>query len=431
MALQDRALGPTALLIAIVGLPAAAAAQESRLAELGARAQGGDAQALLDLGIAQRRAGHFDDAAATLRRAMHARRGGWPEAQYELARVFFDEGDYRAAKTVCGALLSATKRGPLGHNCMGQTFLVWRRSSPAAAEFDQTLAVEPQNAIALYGKAEGHRMLSQVAEAEAGYRQAIGAAPNEYLPHLGLGLLLSDSDRTEDASASFRRAAELAPDEPEPHYRLGKSLGRGQDAIASLSRAIEIRPGWAEAQMELGAALLGCGRGQDAAARFQEAIRLAANMGGAHEGLGLALFSVGGQDEVAEASLKRALELVPNLPRAVFTLAEIQARTSRVDEAVETFRQAADLMRADPLPLVRAGEILRDRGRNTVAIGFFQRALAIDANLARAHVALGDIYWNMQDWPHARSSYEAASRGRLSSQDAARVRERLARLRQL
>jgi tetratricopeptide (TPR) repeat protein len=248
---------------------------------------------------------------------------------------------------------------------------------------------------------------------------------------MGLGLLLADSNRGQDAVVELRRAAELAPDEPEPHFRLGKALARGADALTALSRAVEIRPRWAEAQLELGNALLGASRAQDAVARFREAIRLADNMGGAHEGLGLALFTLGGQDETAEASLKRALELVPNLPRAVLTLAEIQARTNRVDEAVETFRQAADLMRADATPLVRAGEILRDRGRNTVAIGFFQRALSIDGNLIRAHLALGDIYWNMQDWSHARSSYEAANRGRLGGQDATRVRERLARLRQL
>jgi tetratricopeptide (TPR) repeat protein len=88
-------------------------------------------------------------------------------------------------------------------------------------------------------------------------------------------------------------------------------------------------------------------------------------------------------------------------------------------------------MRGDPTPLVRAGEVLRDRGRHTVAIGFFQRALAINANLASAHIALGDIYWNRHDWPRARSEYEAALRSGLSGQEANRVRDRVNRLRSM
>lgn len=423
----------TIVLAALLGAlhAAPAFAQESRLAELTTRAASGDGQALIDLGIAQRRAGHFDEALATMRRAVRARGVAVERAQFELARVYFDKGDYRGARNVCNTVLRITKRGALGHDCMGLTYLVWRRSSRAADEFDQSLAADPNDAVALYGKAEGSRMLSQTADAEALYRRAITAGPSEYLPHLGLGILMSDTNRARDAVGEFRRAAELAPDEPEPHLRLGRALGRGPDAVASLERAVAIRPRWAEAQIELGNALLASNQPQPAVARFQEALRLEATSGAAHEGLGLAMFGVGGQDEAAEAELKRALELVPNLPRAVFTIAEIQARTNRVDEAAETFRQASDLMRGDPTPLMRAGEVLRDRGRHTVAIGFFQRALAINPNLARAHLALGDVYWSRRDWPRARASYEAALRARLTGPDEARVRQRVSQLRSL
>ena len=410
------------------GVPALA--QEARLAELTQRASSGNPQALLELGVAQRRAGRFDEAIATLRRASHGR-GGTEQATFELARVFFDKGDYRGARNVCNTVMRVSKRGPLGHNCMGLTYLVWRRSSPATAEFDQTLAAEPQNAIALYGKAEASRMLMQAGEAEALYRQAISAGPSEYFPQLGLGILLADTNRARDAATALRRATELAPDEPEPHLRLGRVLGRGAEAIAELEKAVAIRPRWAEAQLELGSALLASNQAQPALAKFQEAIRLEANLGAAHEGVGLAMFAIGGQDEAAEAALRHALELVPNLPRAVFTIAEIQARTNRVDAAAETFRQASDLMRGDPTPLCRAGEILRDRGRLTVAIGFFQRALAISPNLSRAHLALGDIYWDRRDWSRARTSYEAALRAGLTGRDQTRVRERVTRLRTL
>lgn len=419
------------LVVLVLSFATPAFAQEARLAELTSRAASGDGQALIDLGIAQRRAGRFDEALATMRRAVRAR-GVVPErAQFELARVYFDKGDYRGARNVCNTVLRITKRGVLGHDCMGLTYLVWRRSSRAAEEFDQSLAADPNDVIALYGKAEGSRMLSATAEAEGLYRRAIAAGPNEYLPHLGLGILYLDTNRAREAVQELRRAAELAPDEPEPQLRLGKALGRGADAITALERAVAIRPRWAEAQIELGSALLASNQAQAALTRFQEALRLEATSGSAQEGLGLALFAVGGQDEAAEAALKRALELVPNLPRAVFTIAEIQARTNRVDEAAETFRQAADLMRGDPTPLMRAGEVLRDRGRHTVAIGFFQRALAINPNLARAHLALGDVYWSRHDWPRAKASYEAALRSGLTGPDATRVRERVTQLRTL
>lgn len=417
--------------LSALGGASPALAQEGRIAELQGRAASGDGQALMDLGIAQRRAGRFDEAIATLRRAARVRGLAPERAQFELARVYFDKGDYRGARNVCNTVLRITKRGPLGHDCMGLTYLVWRRSSRAAEEFDQSLAADPNDAIALYGKAEGSRMLSATAEADAQYRRAIAVAPNEYLPHLGLGILLSDTGHPQDAIASLRRAAELAPDEPEPQLRLGRALGSGAAAVAALERAVAIRPRWAEAQIALGSALLASNQAPQAVARFQEALRLESTAGAAHEGLGLAMFAVGGQDEAAEAALKRALELVPNLPRAVFTIAEIQARTNRVDEAAETFRQAADLMRGDPTPLMRAGEVLRDRGRHTVAIGFFQRALAINPNLARAHLALGDVYWSRRDWPRAKESYEAALRSGLSGPDATRIRERVTRLRTL
>src|SRR5262249_17302263 len=76
--------------------------------------------------------------------------------------------------------------------------------------------------------------------------------------HMNLGVVLSQTGRSQDAVAALRRAIELNGDDASAHCNLGVALfnlGRYQEALAAQRRAIALAPDYAAAHNNLGGAL--------------------------------------------------------------------------------------------------------------------------------------------------------------------------------
>lgn len=412
-----------------LSLTVPALAQESQLAALRADAQGRAPDAMLRLGRALRRAGHFDEAITTLRSA--ARGATRQEALWEIARVRFDQNDFRASQAACRALPGGRNaRDPAGllrHVCMARAYLVWHRVALAEREIAVATAIDPNHGELRLVVADAHRLANASQQAIEAYNAAASALPGRAEPYLGLGLLYVTSNRLDEALAALRRAVEVDPGDPAANLALGRFLlERRRDhaaALPYLRSASDNRPHWPEALVALGNAQLAAGSNADALANFALAVQLAPTEPGAQSGLGRARLA-SGQTAEAEAPLRAAIEQVPNDAEAQMALAELLARTDRREDALRQWDRAIDLLPGDPVPRMRAAELAHAMSQNSLARAYIDRILSDDPQYAPALLLRADIAFEENDRNNARQLYEAALRGH-GPIDRARAQARL------
>ncbi len=190
----------------------------------------------------------------------------------------------------------------------------------------------------------------QVDEAIAHYRKALEIKPDYAEAHNNLGLALAGRGQVDEAIAHFRKALEIEPDYVPAHYNLGKLLaGHGEmdEAIVHFRKALEIQPNFAAVQYLLGDALAGRGEADEAIAHFRKALEMQPNNAAALNDMAWLRATYpnpkfrDGTEAVALA--RRAVELTPDRPDPLDTLAAAYAEAGRFAEAVQAERKALDL----------------------------------------------------------------------------------------
>ncbi len=130
--------------------------------------------------------------------------------------------------------------------------------------------------------------------------------------------------------------------------RLGSELvrhGLYDMAEARFAEAIAIAPDHVEARLGLGELLLQRDRAADAEPLFRSI--LTTHPDSVEARLGLAAVHVGGSEEglgAAETSLREILDRHPDNPRAHYLMGRTQERLGRPDEALASYRRAAELL---------------------------------------------------------------------------------------
>jgi tetratricopeptide (TPR) repeat protein len=95
-----------------------------------------------------------------------------------------------------------------------------------------------------------------------------------------------------------------------------------------------------------------------------------------------------GDMAAAEAVLRKALTLDPNLAKTHYFLGTALKSLGRYDEALTHVRRAAELYPRDRVLMNQAGRVLFLQGRLREAVGEFQKVLAIDPEDLQAHYNL-------------------------------------------
>src|SRR5579885_118807 len=134
----------------------------------------------------------------------------------------------------------------------------------------------------LLEQARAHARAGRIAQAEAGYRTALAASPDNAEALNFVGICAMARGELAEAQRMLERAAELEPEQPE----IWKSLGlvhlgadRATDALAAFERALQLDPDHFVARLHRGAALERLGRTYDAMASYYGAIVAAQNRG--------------------------------------------------------------------------------------------------------------------------------------------------------
>lgn len=354
-------------------------------------------------------------------------RAGWVDALWGLARVKMAQGEYEASRDACRRVISAAgDAAPEGHVCMGQAYMVWRRSSLAIEEFNKALAADDDNAGALCGLGDAHARANEHDQAIESYRKALAANAGLLEARLGLATMLERKGDLAGAQGELRSALQIRGWSADAHYNLGRLL-TGDEAITHLAQAVAIRPSFTDAQLEYGRKLAAAGRWSDALAPLQAAFAQLPNVGQVSELLGTALWKTGSLAE-AETRLRAAVDSVPNSARAHEGLGEVLVATNRIEDGLAELEVAANLDSTNFELRLRIAAVLRGQSRNTLAIGFLDKALSLKANLSRAEAMYGDILFEQGRYADARTRYQNALNGDGVGIDRAQIQGRLQQL---
>ncbi|HTP62459.1 MAG TPA: tetratricopeptide repeat protein [Burkholderiales bacterium] len=214
-----------------------------------------DAASLNLLGNERRKAGNFEDAAASYRRALEVQ-PDYTNALYNLGLVLLD----------------------------------LKRPQEAERHFRRLREIEPRDAEAIFQLALLAADRSQPAEAAQLYRDALKLAPDNPGIWLGLAFVCSGlPGQQEEAVRCLRQCLQLDPESAEAHGALGGLLlaeGRLEEAIAHYRAGIRSEPGNAMLHCQLGNAMMSSGRPADAVSWYEKTLQLDPGLALAHLNLG-------------------------------------------------------------------------------------------------------------------------------------------------
>jgi len=233
-------------------------------------------------------------------------------------------------------------------------------------------------ALAKKGDADG---------AIAQFNQALAIQPDDGEVHYNMGVVLLAKGDVEDAIAQYERALEIAPDSAEFHNNLGTALfakGDVEDAIAQFQESLKIQPDHADARYNLGNALLRLGKLDEAIAQYRKTLEINPGHENAHYNLGVALFMKGDLKE-AIAQYQNVLEINPGQVNARNNLAWLlstapDAALRDGAKAVALAENASRLSGGEnPFILQTLAAAYAEKGSYETAVATARRALALAA----------------------------------------------------
>ena len=163
-----------------------------------------------------------------------------------------------------------------------------------------------------------------------------------------------------------------------------------------LSKVVTANSANYQAWFDLGFVYNALGGTNDAIAAYRKSVAAKPDVFESNLNLGLTLIKTGQPDD-AEQFLRAATKLTPTShveegrARAWVSLGHV-LETSKPDEAVEAYSQAAALQPNDPEPHLSAGLLLEKQNRFADAEQEYKQALALDSSSADALTGLANIY---------------------------------------
>ena len=185
------------------------------------------------------------------------------------------------------------------HHDLGVEALRAGRPADALREFDAALAIDPDFAEALRGRALVLDLaFGHLEDAERAYRRALGIRPSYPDAHNDLGQLLARTGRYDEALREFDAALEDLTNREPYVARCNKGqalyrMGRRDEGRAELRACLALAPNFCKGRRELGRILLEEGKAAQAIAELGAYARACEKVPDAHLQLGLAQMRAG------------------------------------------------------------------------------------------------------------------------------------------
>ncbi|MFQ3631525.1 tetratricopeptide repeat protein [Roseiflexus sp.] len=337
------------------------------------------------------RAGDTEQALDAFRRA-YALAPDSPDHARALGRAYSRLGRTRDAERLLReALKLAPERADL-HYDYGVAAEAVEQWDTALAAYEQAAALDSQRAD--YARAAGALLLRRgdLARARSLLAGALRRARHDSETLFQTGMLHAAMGAWRLAARSFQRAARLSSS-TRYESALGKAylhLGMANDACAAFERALLLHPDDTDTLDAYRCALETCGRLEAAYAIGRRVASLAPGNAAIQQRAGSLALRLGRVNEALEL-LDRAVALDSRLVAAHIERSRALLTTGRAEAALAAAQQALTLTSDRAHPATLAAEALIALRRDDEARPLLEQALALDATLLPACVALRDL----------------------------------------
>ncbi|WP_255608950.1 tetratricopeptide repeat protein [Methylosinus sp. Sm6] len=288
----------------------------------------------------------------------------------------------------------------------------------AIAHFGRAIALSPEHAQALYGRAVALQKCGRARDALADYEASLRLDPANVEGWFNYGEALIALQRHSDACDAWTRVLALAPGHA---AALGNralalhALGRDAEAIADYDRAIALAGADKALLRNRAVSLARLARHEEALASFAQAFALDAAYLDAADGAAAALMALRRFDE-AGALCDHVLSFAPDHGSALLTKGNALHELKRFEEALAVFDAALARAADDVRLATNRGMALFELGRFDEAHAAALAAIAIDASFALAWRCRGMTELRRAELDQALVSFDRALR--LESADA-------------
>jgi tetratricopeptide (TPR) repeat protein len=347
------------------------------------------------------RTGDTEQALDAYRRA-HALAPDSPEHTRALGLAYSRLGRTRDAERLLReALALAPERADL-HYDYGVAAEAVEQWDMALAAYEQAATLDPQRAD--YARAAGALLLRRgdLARARSLLAGALRRARRDPETLFQVGMLHAAAKAWRLAARSFRRAARSSGS-ARCESALGRAylhLGMANEACAAFERALLLQPDDTETLDAYRSALETCGRLEAAYTIGRRVARLAPGDAALQQRAGNLALRLGRVNEALEW-LDRAVALDSRLVAAHIARSRALLVAGRAEAALAAAQQARALAPDQAQPAALAAEALIALRRDDEARPLLEQALALDATLLPACVALRDLLARTGDYPAA------------------------------
>jgi tetratricopeptide (TPR) repeat protein len=255
------------------------------------------------------------------------------------------------------------------------------------------------------------------AAAESSYRTALKLKPRDTRAHYGLGNVFTDQQRWDDAEQIYRQAVAITPNNPEVLMALSfvlvqprtgaSNATRFTDAESFARRATQLQPNSAVAFFRLGAAMIARGifNGETEAA-FRRSIELDPSLVVAQVHLARVLRHMNRNSE-ADPLYTAAIDQAKDAPTLVLIAESMQSET-RWNDSDSVLRRALQLDPRNPGALFLMGRLFSVNRKYAEAETVLKTAVEVNPKFFPARNILGRSYLGLERYDDAFKAYEQA-----------------------
>jgi tetratricopeptide (TPR) repeat protein len=379
---------------------------------------GNDPAYTFNLGLTYIRLNRPDDAGAQFQQSLKQNPDYMP-AHWGLAAIYFNRNQLKEAKAEYEFIRTKVPNEPDANNQLGRIALAERNYPAAEAFFRVAIEAKPDDWI-LYGNL-GLALKNQNRnqEAVAAFRDAIKRKTGE--PELSLlqniGECLFADRRLDEAKEQFEQLLARQPANDQVVNSLGRialATGKFDEAERYFRRAGELDAGEPAYATNVALARMRKGDSAEAERLLTKVITDFPKYYPAQVDLGSFYFEQGSFEKAKvqfESALKEAGESGPSRDSIENWLGRVALALGRPAEAEAHFRAAAALNAREPVFLTNLGLSLGKQGKPTEAEAAYRRALEIEPGNSLAHIGLGSIFFERSEFAAATQEFKSAQAG--------------------